>query len=118
VPQPSQARRDAEGDTASARVAQLRAALLTGRGPGASPREIAEHTRDRPLLGAVPAPVERALVARQGARLRAGDPVTDRSARAGVRRGRRRAALAGAATALLARWLVHRLIRPRTPPPR
>lgn len=114
----SQARRDAERDTASARVAQLRAALLTGRGPGASAREIAGHTRDRPLLGAVPAPVERALVARQGARLRAGDPVTGRSARASVRRGRRRAALAGAATALLARWLVHRLIRSRTPPPR
>lgn len=111
--QASQTARD-DGHDASARVAQLRAALLTGRGPGASDQEIAEHTRDRPLLGAVPAPVERALAARQAARLRAGEPVTGASARAAIRRGRRRAALSGAAAALLTRWLVHRLIRSRT----
>ena len=56
----------AESQDASARVEQLRGALLTGRGPGASEKEIAEHTRDRPRLGAVPPPAERALVARQG----------------------------------------------------
>jgi len=100
-------------EDASARVARLRAALLTGRGPGASDQEIAEHARDRALLGAVPAPIERALVARQGGRWRAGEPITERSARIGFRRGRRRAALAGAGAALLIRWLVHRLIRSR-----
>lgn len=97
-------------EDASARVAQLRAALLTGRGPGAPDREIAEHTRDRALLGVVPAQIERALVARQGGRWRAGQPITERSARIGFRRGRCQAALAGAAAALLIRWLVHRLI--------
>jgi hypothetical protein len=108
-----------DGDhDASARVARLRAALLTGRGPGASTQEIAEHTRDRPLLGAVPAPAERALVARQAARLRAGEPITKGSARAAIRRGRRRAALAGAAAALFTRWLVRRMIRSRASRPR
>ena len=101
---------------ASARVAQLRTALLTGRGPGASAQEIAEHTRDRTLLGAVPAATERALVARQGRRLRAGDPIAKPSARAAIRHGQRRAALIGAAAALLTRWLLYRLIRSRTSP--
>lgn len=108
-----QAPRD-DGHDASARIAQLRAALLTGRGPGATAQEIARHTRDRALLGAVPAPVERALVTRQGHRSRAGEPITKRSARTGIRHARRRAALAGAAAALLTRWLVHRLIRSRS----
>lgn len=98
---------------ASARVAHLRAALLTGRGPGASAREIAEHTRERPLLGAVPAPVERALAARQANRLRAGAPIAGRTARRAAQRSRRRATLAGAATALLARSLVARHLRSR-----
>lgn len=98
---------------ACARVAQLRTALLTGRGPGASAQEIAEHTRDRTLLGAVPAATERALVARQGRRLRAGDPIAKPSAHTAVRHGQRRAALLGAAAALLIRWLVRRLIRSR-----
>jgi len=111
----NQQRETSEGarEDASARVAQLRAALLTGRGPGAPDHEIAEHTRDRALLGAVPAPIERALVARQGGRWRAGQPITERNARIGSRRGRCQAALAGAAAALLIRWLVHRLIRSR-----
>lgn len=104
----------AEND-ASARVAQLRAGLLTGRGPGASEQEIAEHTRERPLLGAVPAPVERALVTRQGRRLRAGEPITSPGARTQARRERRRAALAGAVAAMLSRWLVIRLVRSRRP---
>ncbi|MDQ2813121.1 MAG: hypothetical protein M3Z75_14915 [Actinomycetota bacterium] len=113
----SQDVREGEHD-ASARVARMRAALLGGRGPGASAQEIAEHTRDRTLLGAVPAPTERALVARQAGRLRAGEPITKRSARISIRHDRRRAALSGAAAALLTRWLVHRLIRSRTSPPR
>lgn len=108
-----QALRD-DGHDASARLAQLRAALLTGRGPGAPAQEIAEHTRDRALLGTVPAPVERALVTRQGRQARAGEPITKRSARTGIRHGRGQAALAGTAAALLTRWLVHRLIRSRS----
>ena len=97
----------AESQNASARVAQLRGALLTGRGPGATEKEIAEHTRDRPLLGAVPPPVERALVTRQGGHSRAGEPITDaQRPQPGVRHDRRQAALAGAAAALLTRWLV------------
>jgi aldose 1-epimerase len=42
------------------RVAELRAALLAGRGPGASAQEVARHTRDNPWLTAAPAPAERA----------------------------------------------------------
>ncbi len=114
--QHSQTSQGARGD-ASARVAQLRAALLTGRGPGAPDQEITEHTRDRALLGAMPAPIERALVARQGGRWRAGEPITERNARIGFRRSRRHAALAGAASALLIRWIVHRLIRSRASRP-
>ena len=102
---------------APARLACLRAALLTGRGPDASAQEIAEHTRDRTLLGAVPAPAELALAGRQNRRMRAGEPVTTRRAQAGVRRGQLQAALAGAAGALFTRWLAHRLIRSRTSPP-
>ena len=41
--------------SASERVERLRAALLPGRGPGASSAEVKEHTRDRPLLRGVPA---------------------------------------------------------------
>jgi hypothetical protein len=105
----------AESQEASARVEQLRGALLTGRGPGASEQEIGEHTRDRPLLGAVPPPVERALVARQASHLRAGEPVTSRIARRQARQQKRRAALAGAAAALLTRSAVAWFVRRRRP---
>lgn len=113
----SQSVRDGEQD-ASARVARMRATLLGGRGPGASTQEIADHTRDRTWLDAVPAPVEPALVARQDRRARAGEPVTRRRARADIQHGRRGAALAGAVAALLTHWLVHWLTRSRTSPPR
>lgn len=102
----------------SARIAQLRATLLTGRGPGASEQEISEHTRNRPALGAVPAPVERALVARQAGHPGAGEPITTHRARSQAGRRRRRAALVGAAAALLARSIGMRLIRSRRPPRR
>jgi hypothetical protein len=105
----------AESQNASARVEQLRGALLTGRGPGASQKEIAEHTRDRPLIGAVPPPIERALVARQAGYLRAGEPITSRTGRRQARQGKRRAALAGAGAALLARSAVVWLVRVRRP---
>jgi hypothetical protein len=103
----------AESQEASARVERLRGALLTGRGPGASEQEVAEHTRDRPLLGAVPPPAERALVARQAGHLRAGEPVTSRVARRQARRHQRRAALAGAAAAILTRSVVAWFVRGR-----
>ena len=105
----------AESQNASARVEQLRGALLTGRGPGASEKEIAEHTRDRPWLDAVAPPAERALSARQAGHLRAGDPITSRIARRKARQGKRRAALAGAAAALLARSAVVRFVHFRRP---
>lgn len=108
----------AESQNPSALVQQLREALLTGRGPGASQQEIAGHTRDRPWLGAVPPPVERALVARQAGHLRAGDPVTSRIARRQARQGKRRAALAGAGAALLTRSAVAWFVRARRPRPR
>ena len=100
----------------SDRIARLRAALLTGRGPGASEQEIVDHTRDRPLLGAVPAPLERALVARQAGHLRAGEPITSHRARDRARHSHRGAALVGAAAALLARSIGVRLLRSRRPP--
>jgi hypothetical protein len=37
------------------RIQHLRSTLLGGRGPGASTREIASHTRHRPTLGGRPA---------------------------------------------------------------
>ncbi len=93
------------------RVAHLRAELLTGRGPGAPAEEIAVHTRDRLLLCAVPAtpgyerPEEAA-----GLELpqQAGDPLV-RATVASRRRGQLRAALVGAASALLAQSIAVRL---------
>lgn len=105
----------AESQDASARVEQLRGALLTGRGPGASEKEIADHTRDRPMLGAVPPSAERALVARQACHLRGGEPITSRIARRQARQEKRRAALAGAATALVTRSAVVWSVRARRP---
>jgi hypothetical protein len=95
------------------RIAQLHRALLAGRGPGACEQEIAEHTRERPWLGAVPAPVERALVGRQAARLRAGEPIATSRARRQAGRRTRRSAGIGAVTALLARSIIVRLVRSR-----
>lgn len=53
-------------DAIQHRIQQARAGLLSGRGPGASPDEITRWQRDRPLLGARPAPAERQRVADQG----------------------------------------------------
>lgn len=50
------------GLAAQAEIRRLRHGLLGGRGPGASEREIARHTRDRPVTGAVPTVIERELV--------------------------------------------------------
>lgn len=43
----------------SEHITRLRVTLLSGRGPGATADEVAEHTRDRPLLRAVPCAVGR-----------------------------------------------------------
>ena len=87
------------------RLAQLRATLLGGRGPGASDEEVTGHTRDRPWLGSLPAPVERALVERQTGHVRAGEPITNGRV---VRRGHLpslQAAVLGAVVAL-AVWAI------------
>ncbi len=108
----SQARTSPPDQAPVQRLAELRATLLGGRGQGASNAEVTEHTRDRPWLGAVPAPVERALVERQAEHLRAGEPIVNRRVRREHQRaGRRRswqAALLGAALALTTRALVAR----------
>lgn len=55
------------------------------------------------------------LVARQAGHLRAGEPVTSRIARRQARQEKRRAALAGAATALVTRSAVVWFVRARRP---
>jgi hypothetical protein len=64
--------RDAEA--VQREVRRCREELLGGRGPGASPAELAAHQRDRPLLGALPAAAERELAAVQTAAARGVDP--------------------------------------------
>ncbi len=63
----------ADPDAIQRRIRQLRTGLLGGRGPDASPAEIARWQRDRPLLGARPASAERQEVADQAIFAR-GDP--------------------------------------------
>lgn len=58
----TQGRTSPRDDSPGTRLAELSATLLGGRGPGASDEEVTDHTRNRPWLGAVPAPVERALL--------------------------------------------------------
>src|SRR6476469_3166966 len=43
---------DSDEGSPGARLVELRATLLGGRGPGASTEEVTEHTRDRSWLGA------------------------------------------------------------------
>ena len=56
--------------------------LLRGRGPGAGPREVARHTRDRVEIGGIPVPDLLESTATQAAATR-GDPaaLADRVAR-------------------------------------
>lgn len=56
----SERRTSPDAGSSAERVAELRAALLEGRGPGASDQEVARHTRDNPWLSAKPAPMEHA----------------------------------------------------------
>ncbi|WP_157623391.1 hypothetical protein [Terrabacter sp. Root85] len=95
------------------RLVELRATVLGGRGPGASTEEVTEHTRDRSWLGAVPAPVERALVHRQTEQVRAGEPIVNHRVLAEERSRTVRAAALGAVAALAIRAVVVRGVRPR-----
>lgn len=63
----------ADPDAIQHRIRQMRAGLLGGRGPGASPDEITRWQRDRPLLGAQSAAAERQRVTDEAIRAR-GDP--------------------------------------------
>ena len=54
-------------DAIQERIQRHRQRLLAGRGPGASPQRIAAAQRDRPTLGALPAPAARQRVADQTA---------------------------------------------------
>ncbi len=51
-----------DAERAQDQVGRLRRQLLGGHGPGASDREVARHTRERPTVGAVPMMIERELV--------------------------------------------------------
>jgi len=93
------------------RLVELRATLLGGRGPGASDEEVTDHTRNRPWLGAVPAPVERALVQRQTEQVRAGEPIVNHRVLRKERSRTVRAAALGAAAALVIRAVLVRRVR-------
>ncbi|MDN5764711.1 MAG: hypothetical protein L0H96_02145 [Humibacillus sp.] len=109
----SQARTHPGGDSPVTRLATLQHTLMGGRGPGASDEEVAGHTRDRPWLGAVPAPVERALVQRQAEHLRAGEPIVNELVLRTERSRALRAAILGAVVALVIRAVTVRGARSR-----
>lgn len=107
---------DVRGPDPRDRIVRLRAALLSGRGAGASEHEVLEHTRNRSLLGAASPALERAQVARQSGDLRAGGPSDGQRADVGAKNPEARwlsgrALLAGAAAGLLARSVATRLLR-------
>ncbi|MHA6783258.1 hypothetical protein ACVGOW_20030 [Pseudonocardia saturnea] len=60
-------------EPADVALARIRAGLLGGRGPGATPAEVAAHTRDRDRLGGRPVAELRAGLAARTARAR-GEP--------------------------------------------
>jgi|KBSMisStaDraftv2_1062788.scaffolds.fasta_scaffold1366096_1 hypothetical protein len=104
-------RDDSPDGSPGTRLAELRATLLGGRGPGASDEEVTDHTRNRPWLGAVPAPVERALVQRQTEQVRAGEPIVNHRVLRKERSRTVRAAALGAAAALVIRAVLVRRVR-------
>jgi hypothetical protein len=94
-------------------LTRLRTGLLAGRGPGASEAEILRHTRDRPALGAVPPPVERAITAGQARQARAGVPAAAPGRALAQPRARWRVAAGSAVATLLLRSVIHRLLSSR-----
>ncbi|PSL02700.1 hypothetical protein CLV30_1095 [Haloactinopolyspora alba] len=60
--QPGSGARARPADDPQQAVTRARTQVLTGRGAGADRAEIARATRERPTLGALPAPLERELV--------------------------------------------------------
>lgn len=100
-------------------VAHLRASLLKGRGPGASEREIAANTRDRPSCDVIAISRTRdsgplALNPTcTGAAV--GSPDAAPRPRPSDRLGRQGAAVLGAAAALLVQSIGIRLVRNRRP---
>ncbi len=94
-------------------LTRLRTGLLAGRGPGASDEEILRHTRDRPALGAVPPPVERAMTAGQARQARAGTPLAAPGRALAQSRAPWRVMAASAAATLLLRSVIHRLLSSR-----
>lgn len=109
----SEIRTSTSGQAPVRRLTELRTTLLGGRGPGASDEEVADHTRDRSWLGAVPVWVERALVERQGEHLRAGEPIVNSRVLRRRRSRSLRTAVLGAVVALVVRAVAVRLVRPR-----
>jgi hypothetical protein len=99
-------------------LTRLRVGLLAGRGPGASEQEILRHTRDRPALGAVPPPVERATTAEQASQARAGVPPRNAGRWPAQPRARWRVVAGTAAATLLLRSVTHRLLSSRRRPNR
>lgn len=109
----AQTRTRPRDDSPVARLVELRATLLGGRGPGATTQEVADHTRNRPWLGAVPAPIERALVQRQTEHVRAGEPIVNHRVLQEERSRSIRAAALGAVAALVIRAVMKRRVRSR-----
>jgi hypothetical protein len=94
-------------------LTRLRAGLLAGRGPGASEEEILRHTRDRPAVGAVPPPVERAMTAGQTRQERAGTPPAVLGRAPAQPRAQWRVVAASAAATLMLRSVIHHLLSSR-----
>jgi hypothetical protein len=112
--------RGAQGEQdPQAEIVGLRRRLLAGRGRGATEQEIADHTRDRPMLRAVPASAEDARGAREGGYRRTRPPLlpfpgpSRSSARSSA--SPCYAAVLGAAVALLVRTMVSRALNRRSP---
>lgn len=94
------------------RLGTLRHDLLGGRGPGATPAEVARHTRDRRQLGGVRTPAELESVHRQTQRERVGDPAPPRRPTPAVATAFRPVVF-GAVAALVLRSILSNRVRAR-----
>lgn len=103
-------------DTVQQELARMRAALLDGRGPGATAGEISRHTRDRQWLGKLPTPVALESVADQAHQART--EMEFSSSRSLEHLGGLSIAIAAAGgLALLANWLLRKTRSRRRPGP-